>query len=469
MSRRKKKGKKAGPGKETGTDPEDISIKGLSYWTRSRKLIAALIVAAGFGGTVHAIDSCNEDYQRQAAFEQHVERRFSYFKKAPHPKKHIETCLRPGSKVTVLDSSMSLFSVYSHKKRVTAVDGKKTYGSICIRPSDRPQDVDLESRIIISGLDHDDLEGFIRYNARLKLVTELPDILLKDHSITGLKINSKDIPLKYLTGGMRDHKEQETTHFLDLAKLVKDGVLTDDDFGTHIDVWITSHMGLDKAPAMDIDNIAGVKDYGQLPASIEKYTKSETNFPADHPAIKKLVNFYEDMPGADDNVNLKMIYALGIVNDSLRYHTEELYLDPVAALKDGRGDCDDYASIYVTILRSFGIPARFVVGNLTNNDGSRLDPMRHGWVEAYVPFKDGSKRWVLVEPTWADDKPDPLTYINYSDSKYLYGVAFDAFLETDKKDRIDVFQEHHWISDREGKDRKKECPVCYSGAEGDKR
>lgn len=54
----------------------------------------------------------------------------------------------------------------------------------------------------------------------------------------------------------------------------------------------------------------------------------------------------------------------------------------------GRGVCQDYAHIYITLLRMAGIPARYVCGLIIGEGAS------HAWVEALC---DG--RWLAFDPT----------------------------------------------------------------------
>lgn len=54
----------------------------------------------------------------------------------------------------------------------------------------------------------------------------------------------------------------------------------------------------------------------------------------------------------------------------------------------GRGVCQDYAHIYITLLRMAGIPARYVCGLIIGEGAS------HAWVE--VLCKD---RWIAFDPT----------------------------------------------------------------------
>ncbi len=77
-----------------------------------------------------------------------------------------------------------------------------------------------------------------------------------------------------------------------------------------------------------------------------------------------------------------------------------------------QGDCSEYSSLMVTLLRIQGIPARKVTGFLiSNNPGTRpaigniwtfnsneasFDILGHAWVEYFVP----SIGWIACDPTW---------------------------------------------------------------------
>jgi len=54
----------------------------------------------------------------------------------------------------------------------------------------------------------------------------------------------------------------------------------------------------------------------------------------------------------------------------------------------GKGVCQDYAHIYITLLRIMGIPARYVCGMLIGEGVS------HAWAEALC-----EKRWIGFDPT----------------------------------------------------------------------
>jgi len=86
------------------------------------------------------------------------------------------------------------------------------------------------------------------------------------------------------------------------------------------------------------------------------------------------------------------------------------------ALNKSRGDCSEYSSLMITLLRCQGIPARKVTGfvistdstlrpyvgqqwNFNLNDQGANDFLGHAWVEYYVP----SIGWIACDPTWNEN------------------------------------------------------------------
>ena len=59
------------------------------------------------------------------------------------------------------------------------------------------------------------------------------------------------------------------------------------------------------------------------------------------------------------------------------------------------GVCQDYAHVFLSVVRSLGIPARYVSGHLVRNDGLITQPAAHAWAEALVP----DLGWVAFDPT----------------------------------------------------------------------
>ncbi len=66
--------------------------------------------------------------------------------------------------------------------------------------------------------------------------------------------------------------------------------------------------------------------------------------------------------------------------------------DALAVLREGTGTCSEYASLFVALMRSRGIPARYVVGLLYAPEND--EDFFHAWAECYLP----GHGWLGVDP-----------------------------------------------------------------------
>lgn len=80
-------------------------------------------------------------------------------------------------------------------------------------------------------------------------------------------------------------------------------------------------------------------------------------------------------------------YTKGITNISTT-------IDEILELK--KGVCQDFAHILLQLLRTAGIPSRYVSGYVCSNDGElRGEGATHAWVEFYTP----TQGWLGLDPT----------------------------------------------------------------------
>lgn len=88
------------------------------------------------------------------------------------------------------------------------------------------------------------------------------------------------------------------------------------------------------------------------------------------------------------------------VREALRYApgTTEVHTSAIEALEAGSGVCQDFAHIAIAVLRSAGVPARYVSGYLHPKAeavvGETVRGESHAWIEAW----DGDM-WVAHDPT----------------------------------------------------------------------
>lgn len=121
-----------------------------------------------------------------------------------------------------------------------------------------------------------------------------------------------------------------------------------------------------------------------------------------------------------------------IVEASNWVHTELAYVPGTTgvhttgldALREGRGVCQDFAHLTLILLRSMGIPSRYVSGYLHPNAkakvGDTIDGQSHAWVQAWTGG------WWNYDPTNAKEINEQYISVgvgrDYSDVSPLKGI-----------------------------------------------
>ena len=78
---------------------------------------------------------------------------------------------------------------------------------------------------------------------------------------------------------------------------------------------------------------------------------------------------------------------------SYQHDVTDIKTSAAEALALGRGVCQDYAHIMLTLCRLCRLPARYVSGHLLGEGGT------HAWVEVLFPTADGEVRIIALDPT----------------------------------------------------------------------
>ncbi len=106
------------------------------------------------------------------------------------------------------------------------------------------------------------------------------------------------------------------------------------------------------------------------------------------------------------------------------------------AYENQMGDCSEYSSLMITLLRCQGIPARKVTGFVISNVASTKpyigqewnfysssskpsNILGHAWVEYYVP----NIGWIACDPTW-DEQTNYFNHIDYMRFNFNVGAWF---------------------------------------------
>ncbi len=106
-----------------------------------------------------------------------------------------------------------------------------------------------------------------------------------------------------------------------------------------------------------------------------------------------------------------------LVYDKITYTHDvtSIHTTAAEALALGRGVCQDYAHVMLTLCRLCGLPARYVSGHLLG-EGST-----HAWVEVLLPSQDGEAIALALDPTHG--RETGLNYLTTAVGRDYYDVA----------------------------------------------
>ena len=116
--------------------------------------------------------------------------------------------------------------------------------------------------------------------------------------------------------------------------------------------------------------------------------------------IKELAEQIKNGTGSDDSWTVASAIFVWVKNNTLYYSNTEnsqYAQSAIEVLHNRRGDCDELSSLYISLCRAAGIPARFVEGYLVERKTNE-EQAGHMWAEFY----DGE--WVPVDlaTSWTD-------------------------------------------------------------------
>lgn len=175
----------------------------------------------------------------------------------------------------------------------------------------------------------------------------------------------------------------------------------------------------------------------QVNYSLMQLTKPTARIQSDDPEIKELARLIT----ANSSDDFERISKLALwVNSHLTYDSSLAgsLKDAKWILKNQRGVCAEYSTLFVAFARSLGIPARFVSGMAY--DDEKGEWVGHAWVEVYLG------EWVPVDPTWSPPEVGYLDASHLELSKYYDDETFDnVYALTSQNARIE------WLRPESGK------------------
>jgi transglutaminase-like putative cysteine protease len=208
----------------------------------------------------------------------------------------------------------------------------------------------------------------------------------------------------------------------------------------YVDYWGTAVTTFDlHAPHTELEVTSSSiveTDKGELPKEkfswdelhsaevIDKYDEylTPTHFT---PASRRLARVGERIAKYHDPQEA-IVEASNWVHTELAYvpGTTGVHTTGLDALREGRGVCQDFAHLSLILLRSMGIPSRYVSGYLHPNAkakvGDTIDGQSHAWIQAWTGG------WWNYDPTNAKEINEQYISVgvgrDYSDVSPLKGI-----------------------------------------------
>jgi len=160
------------------------------------------------------------------------------------------------------------------------------------------------------------------------------------------------------------------------------------------------------------DFITASRNNSKIPvnrAELSEFLKEESYIEKENEKIKETAKSIE---GKNDLEIVRNIYRYVLDNMEYVLHGKKSF-GAVKALRLKKGDCSEYADLFVALCRAREIPARVVSGYTVNPD---TKTSKHNWVEVYLQ-KYG---WVPFDPSSGDRANGFFRDISFSRMEPVY-------------------------------------------------
>lgn len=162
-------------------------------------------------------------------------------------------------------------------------------------------------------------------------------------------------------------------------------------------------------------------------SDITQYLEGESFIESNHPKIVKLAKKLEQT-GQVSSVKAILNWITSNIREAgyLKNTRGALY-----ALEHKKGDCTEFAALFIALCRANRIPARLMGGYITSSNAILHPREYHNWAEFYL-----NGRWQIADPQRGVFMPDQEKYIAMQviDTSYfdVNATAFNRFRYTGK-------------------------------------
>ncbi len=169
----------------------------------------------------------------------------------------------------------------------------------------------------------------------------------------------------------------------------------------------------------------GGKEIKEGAERLARYLRADARVPIDGKPLELLKG--KDVP-KDQTAAARMMYD--VIDDTLKYGKDKPGWgngDSAWACDNRTGNCSDFHSLFMTLARSRGIPAKFEIGfPLPDKRGAGDVPGYHCW----AMFHPEGKGWVPVDISEANKHPEMRDYYfgNLTENRVMFTTGRDLTL-----------------------------------------
>ncbi len=287
---------------------------------------------------------------------------------------------------------------------------------------------------------YDSLQTRVQINGNLQLVAAGNSPQVQDVSVDLRLFPLDDYRQQRLSLDSSGREDDKSIRYF-----WNDGVLGEKTFGyTTVTKMINTRQEVKVKIPFPVQNIKGYESYLQPTESID----------SDNPSI--IAKAAELAEGEDDLFKVSFKVA-SWVEENVKYDlntlTSESSQKASWVLEHKEGVCDEMTSLFVAMMRSLGVPARFVSGiSYTTSDLFEENWQPHGWAEVYFP----NLGWVSFDITFGEYGYIDVTHIKLRDgfdplesaTEYQW-TARDVNLTPGKlKTRVDILRTGNIIQEK---------------------
>ena len=169
---------------------------------------------------------------------------------------------------------------------------------------------------------------------------------------------------------------------------------------TNSSITIIQNINFTAYPFTTSIDLSKIEPYDASSELYKEYTKPGQRVESDDPGI---VSTAKNIVGDETNPYKKADLIYGWVVKNISYEVQDQEFGAKYAFYNRTGDCTEFATLFVAMCRSQGIPSRLVHGYLYDSDSS----VGHMWAEFYLP----PYGWVPADPTGD----------HYTKSRFFFG------------------------------------------------